>query len=454
MTKCTSEIQPEKRNKAKSLICGHAQNEISMKTIQGKKIILGVCGSIAAYKAAFLLRLLTKAGAEVQVVLTPDAANFVGPLTFSTLSSRPVLVDYFDQKTGEWNNHVHLALWADLILIAPLTANTLSKFAHGGCDNLLTAIYLSARSPVYFAPAMDLDMWHHPATKKNIETLISYGNVMIAPNNGALASGLEGEGRLAEPEEIVAVVEDFFSNGNSTEKQLFTSQQTSEKSQFLAGKRVLVTAGPTYEAIDPVRFIGNHSTGKMGVALAKELANRGAQVYLVHGPISVPIPNHPNIHATAVTSAAEMLSACEMHFSKVNLLIMAAAVADYTPQVVAAEKIKKEANDQGGLHLELKKTVDILSTLSAKKSPGQFLVGFALETQQEEEHARSKMIRKHLDMIVLNSLRDPGAGFATDTNQVTVFHKNGEKKAFPLASKSDTAGIILDEIAAAWSSES
>lgn len=404
-----------------------------MKTIKGKKIILGVSGSIAAYKAAFLLRLLTKAGAEVQVIMTPDATNFVGPLTFSTLSGRTVLVEYFDKKTGEWNNHVHLALWADLILVAPATANTLSKFANGGCDNLLSAVYLSARCPVYLAPAMDLDMWHHPATQHNIQRLTSYGNHIMFPGTGALASGLVGEGRLAEPEELFDAVCDFF------KAQCPFSSWT--------GKKVLVTAGPTFEAIDPVRFISNHSTGKMGFAIAEELADRGASVVLVHGPVSVPVPQHANIRSEAVVSAAEMLAACEEHFQSADGLIMSAAVADFTPKTVADEKIKKvEGQLVDGMTIELKKTTDILQTLSGKKTANQWVVGFALETEHEEEHALSKLTRKRLDMIVLNSLRDAGAGFATDTNQITVYHKNGQKQAYPLHSKAKIAAFIVNEV--------
>lgn len=404
-----------------------------MKTIKGKKIILGVSGSIAAYKAAFLLRLLTKAGAEVQVIMTPDATHFVGPLTFSTLSGKPVLVEYFDEKTGEWNNHVHLALWADLILVAPATANTLSKFANGVCDHLLAAVYLSARCPVYLAPAMDLDMWHHPATQNNIERLKSYGNLIISPGSGELASGLVGEGRLAEPEELFEAVCDFFAAQYSTSNW--------------SGKTVLVTAGPTFEAIDPVRYIGNHSTGKMGFAIAEELAIRGASVVLVHGPVSVPVPQHPNIHSYAVVSAADMLAACEEHFQTSDGLIMSAAVADFTPKAVAAEKIKKvEGQLEGGINIELKKTADILQTLSAKKIANQWVVGFALETDHEEAHALSKLSRKGLDMIVLNSLRDAGAGFATDTNQITVYHKDGQKQVYSLHSKAEIAAFIVNEV--------
>lgn len=411
-----------------------------METIKGKHIILGVCGSIAAYKAAFLLRLLTKAGAEVQVVMTPDAVNFVGPLTFSTLSDRPVLVDYFDEKTGEWNNHVHLALWADLIVIAPASANTLSKFAYGGCDNLLTAIYLSARSPVFLAPAMDLDMWKHPATQANIGTLLSYGHQLISPEIGELASGLVGEGRLAEPEEILRVLIQHFENQGNTEIQ---SGKNEDSKGSLVGKRILVTAGPTYEAIDPVRFIGNHSSGKMGFAMAGEMAAQGAEVVLVHGPVAVATPVHPLIRTQAVTSAVEMLQACLKEFEGVDILVMAAAVADYTPSDPAAQKIKKTSDQDEGLVISLKKTTDILSELSQRRNDGQFLVGFALETENEEVHALSKLKKKNLDMIVLNSLRDEGAGFGTDTNKITVFDRYGRRNQFPLQSKKQVAADLV-----------
>lgn len=413
-----------------------------METIKGKHIILGVCGSIAAYKAAFLLRLLTRAGAEVQVIMTPDAVNFVGPLTFSTLSDRPVLVDYFDEKTGEWNNHVHLALWADLIVIAPASANTLSKFAHGGCDNLLTAIHLSARSPVFLAPAMDLDMWKHPATQANISTLLSYGHQLISPESGELASGLVGEGRLAEPEEILRVLIRHFENqGNAAAVQ---SSKNEGLKGIMVGKKILVTAGPTHEAIDPVRFIGNHSSGKMGFALAGEMATQGAEVVLVHGPVALATPAHPLIRTRAVTSAAEMLQACLEEFEGIDILVMAAAVADYTPSDPAAQKIKKSSDQEdAGLVISLKKTRDILSELSQRKRDGQFLVGFALETENEEAYAQSKLKKKNLDMIVLNSLRDEGAGFGTDTNKITIFDRYGQRTQLPLQSKEQVATDLV-----------
>lgn len=410
-----------------------------MATIQGKKIILGVCAGIAAYKAAFLLRLLLKSGAEVQVVMTPDARSFITPLTLSTLSGKPVLVDYFDETSGSWNNHVHLALWADLILVAPTTANTLAKFASGLCDNLLAAIYLSARSPVLIAPAMDLDMWTHGATQQNIAKLVSYGDVIIPPGTGELASGLVGEGRMAEPEEIVTFLQDFLDAHDTAPVALSPLQ----------GKRVLVTAGPTYEAIDPVRFIGNHSSGKMGFALAQVLADSGAEVALVHGPVSLPMPEHPRIHPYAVVSAVQMLEACLDKGSDAALIIMAAAVADYAPETTAAQKIKKTGADTG-LQVALKKTTDILAELGRRKTENQFLVGFALETENEEANAEAKLQRKNLDMIVLNSLRDEGAGFGTDTNKVTIFTRTGERIPLPLKTKSKTAAEIVKCIVQQW----
>jgi phosphopantothenoylcysteine decarboxylase/phosphopantothenate--cysteine ligase len=393
--------------------------------LQGKKIILGVCGSIAAYKSATLIRLLVKAGAEVQVVMTNEATNFITPLTLSTLSKRPVLTAYFNRNNGVWNNHVELGLWADLFIIAPASANTIAKLAHGQCDNLLTAAYLSAKCPVYFAPAMDLDMWRHDATQQNIASLKGFGNILIPPGTGELASGLYGEGRMAEPEEIV----DFI---------------TSEihKRLPLYNQGVLVTAGPTYEAIDPVRFIGNHSSGKMGFAIAEELAALGANVTLVSGPTT--LKTHSTlIKRHNVTSAAEMLQACEQYFKTAKACIMSAAVADYTPVHVAEQKIKKQ---DGGFSIELKKTTDILKTLGSLKQEGQFLVGFALETNNEEENAVEKLKRKNLDFIVLNSLNDTGAGFQTDTNKITIIDKNLQKTTYTLKSKKEVAQDICSKL--------
>ncbi|MCW8312658.1 bifunctional phosphopantothenoylcysteine decarboxylase/phosphopantothenate--cysteine ligase CoaBC [Sphingobacterium sp. InxBP1] len=392
--------------------------------LTGKNIVIAVCGSIAAYKIATLIRLLVKADAQVRVIMSEEATAFITPLTLSTLSKNPVLVNYYQPDTGEWNNHVEIALQADYIVIAPATANTLAKMANGLCDNLLMAVYLSAKCPVFFAPAMDLDMWKHPATQHNIERLRSYGNIIIPPGNGPLASGLIGEGRLAEPEEIFAFLENY-----------------SENSLPLLGKKALVTAGPTYEAIDPVRFIGNHSSGKMGYAIARQLKQLGADVTLISGPSSLSIPE--GIHLISVTSAAQMLQACEDHFDAASIVVMSAAVADYTPIEVATQKIKKK-EDQ--FSIPLKKTTDILATLGARKKDGQIIVGFALETNDELDHAKDKLARKNLDLIVLNSMRDKGAGFATDTNKVTVISRNGEIKEFSLKSKEEVAKDICQLI--------
>jgi phosphopantothenoylcysteine decarboxylase/phosphopantothenate--cysteine ligase len=393
--------------------------------LEGKKIILGICGSIAAYKAATLVRLLVKAGAQVQVVMTPDAVNFITPLTLSTLSKRPVYVEYFKPDTGEWNNHVELGLWADAMILAPASANTMAKMAGGLCDNLLTAVYLSAKCPVYFAPAMDLDMWKHDATQDNIAALQTFGNILIPPGTGELASGLHGEGRMAEPEEIVT-----FLNADI------------KKKLPLADVKILVTAGPTYEAIDPVRFIGNHSSGKMGFALADELAKLGADVTLVAGPTAQQSKQQA-IKRIDVTNAAEMLNACLINFEKAKACVMCAAVADYTPVNVAEQKIKK-ADD--GLTLELKKTTDILKKLGLQKRADQILVGFALETNNEEHYAKEKLKSKNLDLIVLNSLNDAGAGFKNDTNKVTLIDAALNKTVFELKSKTEVARDICAKL--------
>jgi phosphopantothenoylcysteine decarboxylase / phosphopantothenate---cysteine ligase len=395
--------------------------------LEGKKIILGICGSIAAYKSASLIRLLIKAGAQVQVVMTPGSTNFITPLTLSTLSKRPVLVEYFIPETGEWNNHVELGLWADLFIIAPASANTLSKMANGQSDNLLTAVYLSAKCPVYFAPAMDLDMWKHEATQDNIGQLLSYNNILVPPGTGELASGLYGEGRMAEPEEIVSFVDADI-----------------KKKLPLAGQKILVTAGPTYEAIDPVRFIGNHSSGKMGFSIADRFAAMGAEVTLVTGPVSL-TTKYKNIHRVDVTSAAEMLDACIRYYHDSKACVMSAAVADYTPVTVSATKIKKQDK---GLTIELKKTTDILKTLGQQKSEGQILVGFALETDNEEKNAIEKLHKKNLDFIVLNSLNDKGAGFRTDTNKITIIDHKLQKTTFKLKDKDDVATDICNKVAA------
>lgn len=391
-----------------------------MASLQGKRIILGITGSIAAYKAAHLTRLLVKAGAEVQILMTRAATDFITPLTLSTLSRHPVLSDIHSEES--WNNHVELGLWADALVLAPLTATTLAKLATGLADNLLVATYLSARCPVFFAPAMDLDMWKHPSTQRNVQLLQSYGNRMIPVGYGELASGLTGEGRMAEPEEIVALLEDFF-----------------REESVLAGKRALVTAGPTYEAIDPVRFIGNYSSGKMGLALAERLANLGAQVDLVLGPSSLD-PVHPNIHLRRVRSAQEMYEASLEVFEQVDMAILSAAVADYRPAHPAGEKIKK---DKAEMSIRLEPTPDIAAALGARKKPGQILVGFALETENELENARAKRRKKNFDFIVLNSLRDAGAGFHHDTNKITLVFEDNKTEEFQLKSKQAVAEDIV-----------
>lgn len=382
--------------------------------LQGKKILLGISGSIAAYKSVLLTRTLAREGAEVRVIMTPAAGDFVTPLTLSTLSTHPVISEL--STGGVWADHVHLGRWADVMLIAPLSCNTLSKMAHGACDNILMAVYLSATCPVVVAPAMDEDMWKHPATKQNIDRIQSFGNKVIPVGTGSLASGLVGEGRMAEPEEIISYLL----------REVFTPGR-------LAGKKALVTAGPTFEAIDPVRFVGNHSSGKMGIALAEALCREGAEVDLVLGPVAVR-PTLSGVRVHSVTSAEEMYQVCQQLFPSASIAIMAAAVADYTPRETAAEKIKKTSDDWS---LSFTRTRDILKTLGEQKQPGQVLVGFALETEQEEANARKKLAAKNADMIVLNSLRDDGAGFGHDTNKVTVFDRDGG--VYPLALQSKTA---------------
>lgn len=389
--------------------------------LEGKKIILAVSGSIAAYKSAILCRLLIKAGCEVKIVMTESAQAFIPALTMSTLSGNPVYIDWKEGDT--WTNHVDLGIWGDLFIIAPATANTISKLAHGQCDNMLLATYLSAKCPVMIAPAMDLDMWKHPSTKMNLELLQSYGNLIIPVGYGFLASGLIGDGRMAEPEEILQFVENHFSI-----------------KQDLLGKKVLITSGPTYEAIDPVRFIGNHSSGKMGFALARACAQRGAEVYLVSGPTSLTIQNK-NIHITRVTSADEMYSAADAAFNDSDIIILVAAVADYKPATVAQNKIKK--SDEV-FSLDLVKTVDIAATLGARKQKHQIMVGFALETNDEINHASQKLHKKNLDFIVLNSMNDQGAGFMHDTNKITILDRIGGSTSYDLKSKDEIAGDILD----------
>lgn len=391
--------------------------------LQGKKILLGITGSIAAYKAAYIIRLLIKSGAEVKVIMTPSAKDFVSPLTLSTLSRNPVLIDLFDEES--WANHVMLGRWADIMLIAPLTCNTLAKMAHGQCDNLLLAVYLSATCPVIVAPAMDDDMWHHPSTKENLKRIQSFSNAIIPAEKGELASGLFGDGRMAEPDHIIQFIQDnFFLN------------------KPLAGKKAMVTAGPTYEAIDAVRFIGNHSSGKMGAAIAKELYDRGADVTLVMGPATIDFSAN-GINMIHVTSAEDMYKACHKIFPDADLAIMSAAVADYTPVAKAQGKIKKKEEK---LVLELTKTKDILKSLGEKKKKGQVLVGFALEASNEKEYALEKLEKKNADMIILNSLNDKGAGFGHDTNKITIFQKKRKEIKFELKSKEQVAKDIVDTI--------
>jgi phosphopantothenoylcysteine decarboxylase / phosphopantothenate---cysteine ligase len=395
--------------------------------LKNKKIILGISGSIAAYKIAFLTRLLIKEGADIQIVMTQAAKEFITPLTLATLSKKPVLSEFVKDQTGTWNNHVDLGLWADAILIAPATAHTLAKCANGICDDLLTAIYLSAKCPVMFAPAMDLDMYQHPSTIENIKKLQSYGNQIVKSNFGELASGLVGEGRMAEPEELVEILTKHFS-----------------ENVILKGKKVLITAGPTQEPIDPVRFISNHSTGKMGYAIADKFAKAGADVTLVSGPTSLKSPDS-SINLVKVRSAKEMYEATKKYFEKADVIVLSAAVADYTPAVVADKKIKKKEDT---FNIELTKTVDIAKTCGQLKRPEQLMVGFALETDNEVENAIGKIKSKNLDMIVLNSLQDSGAGFGHDTNKICIIKKDGTMIDFDLKSKQDVAMDIVDEVVA------
>lgn len=390
--------------------------------IAGKKILLGITGSIAAYKSILLVRLLVKAGAEVKVIMTSVATDFVSKLTLSTLSKNSVVIDLFDEQS--WANHVELGRWADVMVIAPLSCNTLSKMANGACDNLLLAVYLSATCPVVIAPAMDEDMWHHPATKANIHKVQEYGCKLIPVEKGELASGLIGEGRMAEPEEIFKYLGFFF-----------------EEKEILKGKKALVTAGPTYEAIDPVRFIGNHSSGKMGYAIAEELNKRGAEVTLISGPVSIRLPSK-NIAVINVERAEEMYEAAMKH-TDYDIAILAAAVADYTPVEIAQEKIKKS---NGTLDIQLQKTKDILKELGKIKKEKQILVGFALETNNEREYAQKKLVEKNANLIILNSLNDKEAGFKKDTNKITIFKNNGEEKNFETKSKELVAKDIVDSI--------
>lgn len=389
--------------------------------LKGKKIIVGVSGSIAAYKSAILIRLLIKAGATVKVIMTDAATAFISPLTLSTLSKNKVHINLMENDS--WDSHVELGLWADLMIIAPASANTIAKMANGQCDNILLATYLSAKCPIYFAPAMDLDMWEHPSTKRNIELLTSYGNIEIPSEFGELASGLVGLGRMAEPEHILQFIKNELS-----------------RTQNLKGKKILITAGPTYEPIDPVRFIGNRSTGKMGIAIAEAAAKKGAKVTLVIGPTHLKT-NHPNIETISVQTAKEMLDKVLLRKNEANIIILSAAVADYTPKTVSTQKIKKKTEE---FALDLIKTADIAATVGVEKHDNQIIIGFALETENETTNAFDKLKRKNMDYIVLNSLNDAGAGFGHDTNKITIYNSDGLYRQYDLLPKSEVAEKILD----------
>lgn len=393
--------------------------------LKGKKIVLGITGSIAAYKACHIIRGLIKQGAEVQVVITPAGKEFITPITLSALTSKPVISEFFAQRDGTWNSHVDLGLWADAMLIAPATASTIGKMANGIADNMLITTYLSAKAPVFIAPAMDLDMYAHPSTQKNLDTLRSFGNHIIEPGTGELASHLVGKGRMEEPEVIIRVLDEYFS-----------------ASAELQGKRVMITAGPTYEKIDPVRFIGNYSSGKMGFALAEECARRGAEVTLIAGPVQLQT-NHPRIRRIDVESAEEMYAASRVSFADADAAILCAAVADYRPETTADKKIKRETGGQ--LTLRLQPTKDIAASLGATKRKGQVLAGFALETNNEQLNAEGKLERKNFDFIVLNSLNDAGAGFRHDTNKISIIDRNG-RTDYPLKLKTEVAQDIIDRL--------
>lgn len=396
-----------------------------MTMLKGKKIVLGITGSIAAYKACYVIRGLIKAGAEVQVVITPAGKEFITPITLSALTQKPVISDFFSQRDGTWHSHVALGLWADAMLIAPCTASTLGKMAHGVADNMLITTYLSMKAPVFIAPAMDLDMYQHPSTQENLRILQSYGNRVIEPQSGFLASGLEGKGRMEEPEKIV----EFLDRALSTDAPL-------------TGKRIMITAGPTYEKIDPVRFIGNYSSGKMGFALAEECARQGVEVELVTGPVAL-TTHHPDIHRTDVESCEEMYQAATSIYTSCDAAILCAAVADFRPESIAEEKIKREHDD---LIIRLKPTHDIAAALGQMKQEGQRLVGFALETNDEQQNALGKLERKNLDFIVLNSLRNEGTCFQSDENQISIISRQGQKD-YPRKPKSEVATDIVNELA-------
>lgn len=398
--------------------------------LKGKKIVLGITGSIAAYKACYIIRGLIKAGAEVQVVITPSGKEFITPITLSALTQKPVISDFFSQRDGTWHSHVALGLWADAMLIAPCTASTLGKMANGVADNMLITTYLSMKAPVFIAPAMDLDMYQHPTTQENIKKLLSYGNQMIEPQSGFLASGLEGKGRMEEPEKIVEKLSEFF------------DAQPSTLNAQLKEKRILITAGPTYEKIDPVRFIGNYSSGKMGFALAEECARQGAEVELIAGPVAL-TTSHPRIHRTDVESCEEMYQAAIRLYSSCDAAILCAAVADFRPETIATEKIKREKDD---LVIRLKPTHDIAAELGKMKKTDQRLVGFALETNDEQQNAQGKLERKNFDFIVLNSLRNEGTCFQSDENQISIISRQGQKD-FPRKPKCEVATDIVNELA-------
>ncbi len=401
--------------------------------LNGKKIILGVTGSIAAYKSAILIRLLVKEKAEIKVIMTRLAREFISPLTLATLSKNPILVDFFNPENGEWNNHVKLGLWADAMLIAPATANTMAKMANGIADNLLLTTYLSAKCPVFIAPAMDTDMYNHPATKANIQTLKKNGNIVLQAASGDLASGLEGEGRLQEPETIVKELKIYFKS-NSSKKKL---------QDKLINRRILITAGPTQEPLDPVRYVSNYSSGKMGYHIAEELANIGAKVTLISGPTAITL-NHPNIEIINVTTADEMYRQSKNRYKNADGALLVAAVSDYKPKKVSGKKIKSSNNN---FLMEFEKTVDIAQELGEIKNKSQFLAGFALESENEIENARNKMVQKNFDFIVLNSLRDVGAGFQHETNKISILDKNNNKTDFQLKSKKEVAIDIINKIA-------
>ena len=410
-------------------------NDLRLSMLENKKIVLGITGSIAAYKACILARLLIKKGAEVQVVMTPSAKEFITPLTLATLTQKPVVSEFFDRRDGSWHSHVSLGLWADAMLVAPASASTIGKMANGIADNMLVTTYLSmkqssaaegkAKAPVFVAPAMDLDMYAHPSTQANLQKLQSYGNHIIEPGTGFLASKLEGKGRMEEPEKIVEALEQFFA-----------------KQQKLAGKKVLITAGPTYEKIDPVRFIGNYSSGKMGFALAEVCAEQGAEVTLVSGPVMLQA-KHPGIKRIDVESAQQMYEAATKHFPKADVAILCAAVADFTPKTTADKKIKRKGDN---LKLELQPTQDIAAALGAVKKKKQMLVGFALETDNEQKNAKDKLERKNFDFIVLNSLQDKGAGFRVDTNKVTIIDRHNGLTAYDTKTKREVAEDIVEHL--------